>query len=198
MTGGNGTNTNAAGSGVYILNDKGVYESINDYDPPHTNLPTVIKISKTGLKRGESATFQIVRYRPIGWNAENPSDMSNYQWTVVGKPKPDLTTKEDFTKVILTNKNGDESTTITKTLMALDPSWVYEVYEDDWAWSYVYDGSVSMTTSDVEVNPFNFKNKKNTDAVKHAEAVSINHFANNKIGLESRVENIKSNELESK
>ena len=82
--------------------------------------------------------------------------------------------------------------------MALDPSWVYEVYEDDWAWSYTYDGSVSMTTSDVEVNPFNFKNKKNTDAVKHAEAVSINHFANNKIGLESRVENIKSNELESK
>lgn len=193
-TGGNATNTNADGSGVYILDKNGNYVSINDYEKPHTDLPTVLKISKKGLKRGDSATFQIVRYRPIGWNPEDPKDVSNYQWTVVGKPQPDPATKEDFSKVILTNKNGDESTEIVKTLMALDPSWIYEVFEDDWAWSYTYDGSVSMTTSDVEVNPFRFTNKKNADAVKHAEAVSVNHFANNKIGLESNVENIKSNE----
>ena len=192
-TGGDATNTNAAGSGVYVLRD-GQYVSVNDYEPPHTDLPTVIKISKKGLRRGESATFQIVRYRPIRWNEDDPSDISGYQWTVVGKPMPDPATQEDFSKVILTNKNGDENTEIVKTLMALDPSWIYEVYEDDWAWSYTYDGSVSMTTSDVEVNPFRFTNSKNEEAVKHAEAVSINHFANETIGLESRVENIKSNE----
>ncbi len=192
-TGGDATNTNAAGSGVYVLKD-GQYVSVNDYEPPHTDLPTVIKISKKGLRRGESATFQIVRYRPIGWNEDDPTDISNYQWTVVGKPMPDPDTQEDFSKVILTNKNGNENTEIVKTLMALDPSWIYEVYEDDWAWSYTYDGSVSMTTSDVEVNPFRFTNSKNEEAVKHAEAVSINHFANETIGLESRVENIKSNE----
>ena len=192
-TGGDATNTNAAGSGVYVLRD-GQYVSVNDYEPPHTDLPTVIKISKKGLRRGESATFQIVRYRPVGWNEDDPSDISGYQWTVVGKPMPDPATQEDFSKVILTNKNGNENTEIVKTLMALDPSWIYEVYEDDWAWSYTYDGSVSMTTSDVEVNPFRFTNSKNEEAVKHAEAVSINHFANETIGLDSRVENIKSNE----
>lgn len=192
-TGGDATNTNANGSGVYVLRD-GQYVSVNDYVKPHTDLPTVIKICKKGLRRGESATFQIVKYRPIGYNESNPSDISNYQWTVVGKPMPDPDTKKDFSKVILTNKNGDENTEITKTLMALDPSWIYEVYEDDWAWSYTYDGSVSMTTSDVEVNPFRFTNSKNEEAVKHAEAVSINHFANNTIGLGSDVENIKSNE----
>lgn len=192
-TGGDATNTNANGSGVYVLRD-GQYVSVNDYVKPHTDLPTVIKISKKGLRRGESATFQIVKYRPIGWNEDNPSDISGYQWTVVGKPMPDPATQKDFSKVILTNKNGDENTEIVKTLMALDPSWIYEVYEDDWAWSYTYDGSVSMTTSDVEVNPFRFTNSKNEEAVKHAEAVSINHFANETIGLESRVENIKSNE----
>ena len=190
-TGGDATNTNAAGSGVYVLRD-GQYVSVNDYEPPHTDLPTVIKISKKGLRRGESATFQIVRYRPIGWNEDDPADISNYQWTVVGKPMPDPDTQEDFSKVILTNKKGDENTEIVKTLMALDPSWIYEVYEDDWAWSYTYDGSVSMTTSDVEVNPFRFTNSKNEEAVKHAEAVSINHFANGT--LEASVENIKSNE----
>ncbi len=193
-TGGDATSTNADGSGVYILNENGEYESINDYVKPHTDLPTVIKICKKGLRRGESATFQIVRYRPIGYKEENPSDISDYQWTVVGKPKPDPATKKDFSKVILTNKNGDENTEIVKTLMALDPSWIYEVYEDDWAWSYTYDGSVSMTTSDVEVNPFRFTNKKNEKAVKHAEAVSINHFANETIGLDSKVENVKSSE----
>jgi len=193
-TGGDATNTNAAGSGVYVIGEDGQYHSVNDYEPPHTDLPTIIKISKKGLRRGESATFQIVKYRPIGYNESNPSDISNYQWTVVGKPMPDPATQEDFSKVILTNKNGDENTEITKTLMALDPSWIYEVYEDDWAWSYTYDGSVSMTTSDVEVNPFRFTNSKNEEAVKHAEAVSINHFANETIGLDSRVENIKSNE----
>ena len=192
-TGGDATNTNAAGSGVYVLRD-GQYVSVNDYEPPHTDLPTVIKISKKGLRRGESATFQIVRYRPVGWNEDDPSDISGYQWTVVGKPMQDPATQEDFSKVILTNKNGNENTEIVKTLMALDPSWIYEVYEDDWAWSYTYDGSVSMTTSDVEVNPFRFTNSKNEEAVKHAEAVSINHFANETIGLDSRVENIKSNE----
>lgn len=195
-TGGNATNTNAAGSGVYIINASGQYESINDYDKPHTDLPSVIKIAKKGLRRGESATFQINRYRPIGYNANDPSDISAYEWTTVGKPKPNLNdpTGGNFTKVIITNKTGDETTEVIKTLMALDPSWVYVISEDDWAWSYIFDAEETMTTSDVEVNPFRFDNSKNTDAVKHAEAVSINHFANENIGLESRVENIKSNE----
>ena len=57
------------------------------------------------------------------------------------------------------------------------------VVEDDWGWAYELTGeSTRETTSDSELNPFKFHNKARTvneagdPIVKHAEAVTINHF----------------------
>ena len=89
---------------------------------------------------------------------------------------------DDWSKVILTNKGADNAS-VLKTLYALDPGWVYMVVEDDWGWAYELTGESSHeTTSDCELNPFTFHNRLRTEnaagdpIVKHAEAVTINHF----------------------
>ena len=212
-TGGDGANTNHPDSGIYvqqfnedgtpvIVDGKPVYSRVNQYDIPHTNLPLLIKITKDGLLRGESATFQIMRIRPKV-DAEG-----NYVTNAIGKPEPDThefdptpkkpgdpeldpddpmdylegTGWEDWSKVILTNKGADKAK-VEKDLYGLDPGWVYIVIEDDWGWTYSLTGSASsMTTANTEINPFNFHNEPRTvnlegnPIVKHAEAVTINHF----------------------
>ena len=81
-TGGDGTATNHPDSGIYVQavdsegnpifdeNNNPVYNPtpVNRYDVPHTPLPLLIKITKDGLRHGESATFQLLRIRPEGWN----------------------------------------------------------------------------------------------------------------------------------
>ena len=207
-TGGDGTNTNHPDSGIYVqrFNDDGtpvivdgkpVYERVNQYDVPHTDLPLLIKITKNGLRTGESATFQIMRIRP------QMDANGNYVTNAIGKPEPathefddhggeldpdhpmdylEGTGWEDWSKVILTNKGADGAD-IEKDIYGLDPGWVYIVVEDDWGWTYTLTGSASsMTTSNTEINPFNFHNEPRTvnlegnPIVKHAEAVTINHF----------------------
>lgn len=209
-TGGDGANTNHPDSGVYvqrfnedgtpvIVDGKPVYDRVNQYDVPHTNLPLLVKITKDGLRTGESATFQIMRIRP-----KVDAD-GNYVTNAIGKPEPathefdpgdeddpldptnpmdylEGTGWEDWSKVILTNKGVDKAK-VEKDLYGLDPGWVYIVIEDDWGWTYTLTGSASsMTTSNTEINPFNFHNEPRTvnlegnPIVKHAEAVTINHF----------------------
>jgi hypothetical protein len=209
-TGGDGANTNHPDSGVYVqrfnedgtpvlVDGKPVYDRVNQYDIPHTNLPLLIKITKDGLRTGESATFQIMRIRP-----KVDAD-GNYVTNAIGKPEPathefdpgdeddpldpndpmdylEGTGWEDWSKVILTNKGVDKAK-VEKDLYGLDPGWVYIVIEDDWGWAYTLTGSASsMTTSNTEINPFNFHNEPRTvnlegnPIVKHAEAVTINHF----------------------
>ena len=206
-TGGVGTNTNAKGSGVYVIGDDGKYASINDYEPPHTTLPVTIKIMKVGLIYGESATFEIKRIRPKGWDETKTleENIKNIQYDVTGtgKPLPGDGDWITWTKVILTQK--DESSTasvvsanrlpVVKEVVALDPYWVYKVEEDNWGWAYEYNGNTSMTTSNTAVNPFNFVNTDKEGVPKHAEAVTINHFreVNGKI----QIENYKSGKVES-
>ena len=207
-TGGDGANTNHPDSGVYvqrfnedgtpvIVDGKPVYDRVNQYDVPHTNLPLLIKITKDGLRTGESATFQIMRIRP------KVDANGNYVTNAIGKPEPathefddhggeldpshpmdylEGTGWEDWSKVILTNKGADKAR-VEKDLYGLDPGWVYIVVEDDWGWTYTLTGSASsMTTANTEINPFNFHNEPRTvnlngdPIVKHAEAVTINHF----------------------
>lgn len=196
-TGGIGTATNTDQSGVYVLRDDGTYENVNSYDVPHTTLPVNIKITKTGLRHGESATFQIfkiapkrdtlvsvltgqrdsivMRYNPIGKPLPNekeytPQDGDDAHDILEGKGW------EKWSKVILTNKGADKEQ-VVKTLKALDPAWVYMVTEDDWSWSYTTTGTGEyQTTSSVEINPFKFTNTEKTGVPKHAEAVTINHF----------------------
>ena len=243
-TGGDGTATNHPDSGIYVqeFNEDGspkvdgdgnpIYNRVNQYDVPHTPLPLLIKIKKDGLRKGESATFQLFRIRPEGWNDEGATleeKMANVKYNAIGKPKPGIHTfdptvydkdgnpKEDETldptnpmdylegigwidwsKVILTNKTGDNDY-VEKDLYGLDPGWVYLVVEDDWGWAYELKGTASnQTTSEYEINPFIFHNKPRTvnlkgdPIVKHAEAVTINHFKTMEEGGKSREEHYKS------
>lgn len=182
-TGGEGTNTNAAGSGVYVpIKDANGnitgYSVVNEYAVPHKDLPINLVIKKTGLRHGESATIQIYRapqkkvdgkieYNPTTGKpmpAASPGDVNDKNW-------------KNFSKVILTNM-GEDGAEVTKTLLALDASYVYMLAEDNWGWAYILDDKV-VDTSEVEKNPITFKNTENPDAVKHAEAVSVNHFGTN-------------------
>ena len=239
-TGGDGSSTNHPDSGIYVqkfnedgtpvlVDGKPVYEKVNQYDVPHTDLPLLIKIKKDGLRTGESATFQLLRIRPKGWNNDGATlaeKMKNVEYNAIGKPKPgthdfvDHITKpdgtikqldeddpvdyllgcgwEDWSKVILTNKKGDQAD-VEKELYGLDPSWIYMVIEDDWGWAYELNGTAShQTTSDYELNPFEFHNTprtvnlEGTPIVKHAEAVTINHFKTLEQGSTSREEHYKS------
>lgn len=219
-TGGDGTATNHPDSGIYVqeFEEDGVtpktdadgnpiYRRVNQYDVPHTPLPVLLKIQKDGLRTGESATFQLFRARPKGWNDEGETTeekMANVEYNAIGKPLPDLHDFQqndkgdldpddpmdylegigwdDWSKVILTNKGADNAV-VLKTLYALDPGWVYMVVEDDWGWAYELTGESShISTSDAELNPFMFHNRLRTEnaagdpIVKHAEAVTINHF----------------------
>lgn len=180
-TGGDGTNTNHPDSGVYLLvkdddgnpildaNGQKQYTKLTSYPIPNTDLPLIIKITKTGLLHGESATFEIHRCSP-----KKNSD-GTYVTNALGKPTPDGNW-ENWSKVILTNK-GEDGAAVTKILYALDPAYVYEVTEDDWGWSYTLTGTGSaLNTSEVEINPFNFTNTLKEGVPKHAEAVTINHF----------------------
>ncbi len=179
-TGGDGTNTNDPASGVYVKDAQGNYVCLNNYDMPHADLPVILVIKKSGLKHGESATFEIERCRPLHWD-ENKTLEENkaaMEYNAIGKPKPDGNW-DDWSKVILTNKGADRAE-VTKTLMALDPHYIYRVNEDAWGWAYEMTGATVggeiPNTSTVEVNPFTFTNTDKKGVVKHAEAVTINHF----------------------
>lgn len=192
VTGGDATATNMPESGVYIYDEETEeYTCINNFLVPVRDLPVNITIEKTGLKYGESATFEIHRALP-----KKDSDGNIVYNTITGKPEPDPATWDDhFSKVIVTNKaeGGNTTTKITKTILALDPGYVYRVVEDKWGWAYdlTHTGNGEMTTSSVVVNPFKFTNKEKTGVVKHAEAVTINHFAT-EAGGTAREEHYKS------
>ena len=190
-TGGEGSATNHSDSGVYVYNpDTDTYTNINSYPVPHTTLPMIIKIKKDGLRHGESATFEIHMCEPL------KDDDGNILYNAIGKPRPDTSTEKNWSKVILTNKGADGDP-VEKVLMALDPNYVYTIIEDDWAWSYTLSGTgTTLTTSEVEVNPFIFHNTEKEGVVKHAEAVSINHFATSAEG-EANVENYQSSKVKS-
>ena len=180
-TGGAGTNTNTGDSGVWIKKEDGTYENINHYVIPHTTLPVNIVIKKKGLRTGESATFEIEKCRPKNWddNKTLEENIAAIEYNEIGKPEPSGNWK-NFSKVILTNKGADKAE-VTKTLVALDPYWIYRVNEDKWSWAYTLSGNTGTegtipNTSTVEVNPFRFTNTEKEGVVKHAEAVTINHF----------------------
>jgi hypothetical protein len=191
-TGGDGTNTNTAESGIYvpIFDENGNitgYNRVNQYEVPHADLPVNLVIEKTGLRHGESATIQIYMSEQKVENGKIVYDPNT------GKPAPLADPAKpgkeggwkNFSKVILTNM-GNDGDTVTKTLLALDAKYVYLLVEDNWGWAYNLDDRI-VSTSEVEKNPLLFVNTEKTDAVKHAEAVSVNHF-----GVNARAETAKS------
>lgn len=216
------TLTNTGKSGVYLKDEEGNYNCINYYEQPHKTLTVNIKIRKTGLRHGESATFELMRIRPKGWDeSKTPEEnIPNIEYNLIGKPVPGTKTvsgtpeqsadmsdyyKElgwkGFKKIILTNKGADGAE-VVKDVLVLDPYWVYMVLEDDWGWAYTMTGDTNQvgddgtyTTSSVEVNPFRFHNEEKANAVKHAEAIRINHFKSSE--RDAKVEHEKSSKVES-
>lgn len=215
--------TNTGNSGVWVKNEDGTYTCVNHYEEPHTTLTVNIKIRKTGLRIGESATFELMRIRPKGYNPEGATlkdRVANLEYNLIGKPKPGVHASTDpslspddadpskyyesigwesFKKVILTNLTDTNGAEVIKDVLALDPYWVYMVVEDDWGWAYTMTGDANQvgddgtyTTSSVEVNPFRFDNTEKNNAVKHAEAVMINHFQSIEEGASSYTEHKKS------
>lgn len=178
-TGGDLTNTNAPGSGILVpeFDENGNiigWDNAAQYPFPRTDLPINLTIVKKGLLHGESATIQIYR-APMS----NSSDDINPTTGKFGKASD--AKWQNFSKVILTNK-GEDYADVTKTLICLDASYVYLLEEDNWGFGYILDDR-SIDTSEKETNPFVFENTlKVTEeqwggkVVKHAEAVSINHF----------------------
>ena len=196
-TGGEGTNTNTAESGVYVPifdNDGKIigYNPVNKYEVPHTDLPINLVIEKTGLRHGESATIQIyMSEQRVGDDGKIVYDETT------GKPMPKADPAipgkaggwSNFSKVILTNL-GDDGATVTKTLLALEAKYVYMLVEDNWGWAYELDDKI-VNTSEVEKNPIRFVNTEKTDAVKHAEAVSVNHFGANARAVTAKSSKVK-------
>lgn len=180
-TGGDATSTNKTGSGVYvpIFNDDHTaiigYDNVNSFEVPHKDLPINLVITKSGLRHGESATIQIY------YSKLQKVDNKYVYNPTTQKPLPEAALDdledekwENFSKVILTNL-GNDGEDVTKTLLSLDPGYVYMLVEDDWGWAYDLDQQI-LNTCTKEKNPFIFVNREKTDAVKHAEAVSVNHF----------------------
>lgn len=203
------TQTNTPESGVYVYNETTEeYECVNNYTVPATVLPINIIIKKSGLRSGESASFEIWKI------AAKTDEEGNIVYNAIGKPQPgekEYTPKESDTqddilkgkgwdkwsKVVVTNKTATNGATITKTLLSLDPNWVYMVTEDDWGWAYETTGAAEMqSTSTMIINPYTFTNKEKTGVIKHAEAVSINHFATSANGTATE-EHYKSSKVKS-
>lgn len=199
-TGGDGSATNHPDSGVYVYNEETkTYTAINHYPMPHTDLPLLIKITKDGLRHGESATFEIHMAEPLVDTLKTADNRDSLviRYNAIGKPMPNESTWGNWSKVILTNKGADGDP-VTKVLRALDPHYVYRIVEDDWGWAYELTGTgTTFTTAEVEVNPFTFHNQEKTGIVKHAEAVSINHFATSATG-EANEEHYKSSKTDFK
>ena len=129
-------------------------------------------------------------------NASNEIVNGKIQYNALGKMMPDPDTwDENFSKVIVTNKGADGAK-VTKMLLSLDPAYVYRITEDKWGWSYEMTGQGGVLSTDVvEINPFKFNNDEKEDAVKHAEAVTINHFSTST--HDSYEEHYKSSKVES-
>ena len=202
-TGGNNSATNTKESGVYVWNsEEQVFENVNSYEVPITNVPINLVIEKTGLRHGQSATFEIERCRPKNWVEGAPlaDNLHRLEYNDYGKPLPN-DNWENWSKVVITNKGADGAAVI-KTLRSLDANYVYRIVEDKWGWSYDVEGAKINddypNTSNQLTNPFRFHNIEKDDAVRHAEAVVINHFATSSTANDARVEgSYKSSKVES-
>lgn len=204
-TGGDGTNTNTTQSGVFVPvfdDDNNIidYVNVNSYDVPHKDLPINLVIEKSGLRAGESATVQIYRCAQkvvngkVQYNPNTGKPLPEKEIPAPGVDPGDLGW-QNFSKVILTNTTGVNGATVSKSLLSLHAEYVYLLVEDNWGWAYELDTQV-LNTSDVELNPFTFVNTERTDAPKHAEAVSINHFGT-VYSDDERVKTYKSSKVES-
>lgn len=154
--GGPNVPTNLGSSGLYPIDDQGnvdLTKPIIKYPIPELTIPIKLIIQKSGLNKGESASFTVER-RLI-----SPSTSS---W-------------EFFTSFVLT---GTGTTTNPEVrLLSLDPNYYYRVKETGWSWAYRSAPPTYTSTEQIDPrleNPLVFSNTPKTDVPKHAEAKSVN------------------------
>ena len=147
--------TNLPSSGLYPVDSDGNVnfdDPIINYPIPALDLPIKLIIQKSGLAKGESASFTIER-KPISGSGS---------WTV-------------FTSFILTGTGT--ATNPEVRFLNLDPNFYYRIKETGWSWSYQMDPNVpsTETINPRSENPIVFTNTpKTTNVPKHAEAKSVN------------------------
>ena len=157
--GGPAVATNTTNSGIYV---PGHDDPIIKFVTPDVDLPVNIHIRKTGLRKGESAKFMIVRI-PVG-----TEETSTTVW-------------EPVTTVFLTKETAEGGNPEVK-VRGLDPGYIYKIVEDGWSWSYKSTYTVNRT-DELITNPFIFTNTQNEDIdkkVKHAESKAVNVFGSDK------------------
>lgn len=130
--------TNTADSKVIMTTD-GTDRTLKTYPiPTVSGIPIYIQISKSGLKKGDSAIFAIKRKKRGTNNAF-----------------------ADFiTRIILTG--NEEGTPVTAEIANLDPTYIYQIVEGNWSWTY-NPTVLSITTEDQTTNPFVFGNTPKTN-----------------------------------
>lgn len=145
LVGGSKLKTNSdETSGLYLEDGT----MVGKFTSPTLSIPITIEIEKQGLKKGESAIFNIYSSKDSYANA---------------------------IRTLMVTKT-DEAKNPTGTVVNLDPQYEYKIVEGDWSWSYeITKGKEGYFTKDQVTNPFIFINSKNTD-IKNAEATVINKF----------------------
>lgn len=147
--------TNDAKSGIYAQGEDGEYTNVKYFNQPEVYLP-YIRITKQGLKKGESATFKITK----------PSDAN---------------VSNGYEAMIVLTKTSDAD---PYAVLKLVYSGQYTVEELDWSWAYSLDSSTpykqTKTLSTVEVSgayvDFTFKNNAKANAPEHDESYVINNL----------------------
>ncbi len=172
--GGPNVDTNGEGSGIFV-NDTDEKPTI-DFISPTVSLPVNIYLTKTGLRKGESAKFMIER-APIHENDELDEDgvPVNASWSYVSSVFVTKSTDADpLVKV--------RGLPATKEENNVQVGYIYRISEEDWSWSYERDETPQYTVTSKVDNPFTFSNTKIPgidQKVRHAESKVTNLFKPN-------------------
>ena len=171
--GGPNVDTNGEGSGIFV-NDTDEKPTI-DFISPTVSLPVNIYLTKTGLRKGESAKFKIER-APIHENDELDEDgvPVNASWSYVSSV---FVTKSTDADPLVKVRGLPATTTEGTGEAAVQVGYIYKITEEDWSWSYQRDETPQYTVTSKVDNPFTFNNTKILgieQKVRHAESKVTN------------------------
>ena len=109
--GGANVATNTEDSGIYFDEDgDGKYDQIGGFDIPHAKIPNLV-IKKTGLHKGESATFYVYKLEEDG-------------------------SKSQFPIVLVVTQTSDDPSAPCYARAKIQEPGRYEVEESTWSWAY--------------------------------------------------------------
>ena len=121
--GGANVATNTEDSGIYFDEDgDGKYDQIGGFEIPHAKIPNLV-IMKTGLHKGESATFYVYKLEKDG-------------------------SKSQFPIVLVATQTSDDPSAPCYARAKIQEPGRYEVEESTWSWAY----KISARVKDYDVD----------------------------------------------